>query len=151
MRFDRFQGDPALFIDENGAYIEFKGGQPVMDQGLHNAALISLLTDQGYWGNKLREDPDNEIGSDFIEMSKKPIINLKSLIDAEKAAGNALEWMKEKGIASSIDVTASNPSSNQTFLTVVIHPPAGQAFTLQLVKNISNWIMQAKYPAHARQ
>jgi hypothetical protein len=37
-----FQGDPRLFLDKNGAYIAFSGGQPVMDRGFENVVLILL-------------------------------------------------------------------------------------------------------------
>ena len=43
---NNYEGDPKLFIDENGSYLKFENGQPVMDQGFENFALIQLLTDR---------------------------------------------------------------------------------------------------------
>ena len=49
--FDRFQGDPRLVLTEEGSEIIWKGGQPVLDQGVENVVLIDLFTNgsQLFW------------------------------------------------------------------------------------------------------
>ena len=44
---DNFQGEPKIFVDKNGAFTKYKGGQPIMDAGLENTVLISLGTKPG--------------------------------------------------------------------------------------------------------
>ena len=55
MIYNRFQGDVAVSITEDGAKMKFINGQPVMDQGLENAVLISLFTKKGYFENRGRQ------------------------------------------------------------------------------------------------
>ena len=75
---NNYQGDPRLFLDENGSYLKFKGGQPVMDKGLENMVYIKLFTSKGWAGNTLFSNPANHIGSDF-ELSLEAPITLQSL------------------------------------------------------------------------
>jgi hypothetical protein len=42
--YDRTQGDPKITMENDGADLVFRGGQPVMDSGLENAILISLFS-----------------------------------------------------------------------------------------------------------
>ena len=64
---DPYQGDPKIILTENGATLKFVGGQPVMDRGLENFALISLLTKTGWAGNFFIRAEADKIGSDFEE------------------------------------------------------------------------------------
>ena len=41
---DIYSGDPRIVLTADGADFDYIGGQPVMDQGVENLALISLLT-----------------------------------------------------------------------------------------------------------
>src|SRR4030042_6353573 len=93
MIYNRFQGDPAVKITPDGAKMKFIGGQPVMDQGLHNTVQISLFTKKGWWGNILFTQDSKKIGSDFEIQLNQPIVELKTINDDINAANKALEWM----------------------------------------------------------
>ena len=41
---DIFSGDPKIILTPYGANLDYEGGQPVMDQGMENQALLSLFT-----------------------------------------------------------------------------------------------------------
>lgn len=149
MTYDRFQGDPAVKITENGATMEFKGGQPIMDQGLENAAQISLFTKRGYWGNTLTQDENEKIGSDFEQI--RPVIDIETINDYTDDARVALQWMKTVGLASKIDINVTNPRLDLISTSVLIYPPGVDTLTeLLFIKNGLNWLQQAANPAHER-
>lgn len=141
------EGDPAIFIDENGADMKFTGGQPVMDGGFENAALISLFTKPGWWGNSLQTDENKEIGSDY-ETVNLAAITLTNLNERKQAADAALKWMLLTGIASEINVDVTNPTSQRVETTIEIKPPGNETNELLLTTNAGNWIAQTLKPAH---
>ena len=85
---DTFQGDPYITITADGSTITYIGGQPVMDRGVENQAMIALFTREGWIGNAVISDPDEQIGSDFQEAHNQPI-TLNALLDIEQAAVRA--------------------------------------------------------------
>jgi phage gp46-like protein len=145
---NRFQGDPAITLTPDGARMKFRSGQPEMDQGLENAALISLFTEPGWWGNDLSSRDEEKIGSDYDRI--RTIIDIQTLNDYRDAAELALAWMRDTGIASKIDVTVTNPSANQIKTAVIVSPPGRDSEKLLFLKNGMNWINQATNPAHTR-
>lgn len=142
---DRFQGDPRLVLTENGAKIIFTGGQPVMDQGVENLALISLFTMQGWAGNVLFTDPNQKIGSDFIDASLEAI-TLTSLNKIRDAALKALV----NPLFGSVEVEVTNPTSYQIKTDIILKPPGEDPQALTLLKNGINWIVQGTDPASER-
>lgn len=142
---DIFSGDPRLFLSENGSELIFKGGQPVMDRGLENMALISLFTHKGWVGNILFSDINQQIGSDFEEAASQPI-TLSALNDIVQAAERALD----NPAFGNIIVTVENPNSYRLNITVLIQPPGQDSRVLILSKNGSNWIAQKEDPAEGR-
>ena len=151
-----FQGDPKLFLDERGSYLEWIGGQCVMDAGLENAVFISLFTTlepknspRGWAGNYLWENKDYWIGSRFEAALNEPI-TLSALTNAEDEAKKALDWMIEKNLASSIEVTVTNPVGPQIYTKIRIQPPDLPIQELLLIKNGVNWIFQIQDPAYRR-
>jgi len=145
----RFEGDPRLTLNEGGADLTFKGGQPVMDRGLENAALISLYTEPGWFGNLFTRNPSQRIGSDFMA-TQRQAITLDSINDIRSAAESALQWMLNDGIASDITVRVSNPVSRKVQTVVLIKPVEGDIELLLLTKYGDNWISQKLDPAHLR-
>ena len=141
---DTFQGDPALTLGANGADLTFKGGQPVMDQGLENQARISLFTALGWPGNFLLPDTQ-QIGSDFEEKARGPI-TVTSLAGLEKTAEAAMD----DPVFGTIRATASNPESWRINMVVEVAPPGESTSVISLTKNGQNWINQAANPAHER-
>ena len=146
---DIYQGDPALFMNENGSEMIFTGGQPIMDPGLENAVKISLFTRQGWAGNVLFGSENEKIGSDFEEENQTPI-TLQSLADREDAAQKALAWMVSSGLVSSITIEITNPGGMLLNYLISIFPPGRDVFELLLQRNGLNWVEQAKNPAHGR-
>ena len=140
-----FQGDPRLFLDENGARFEFIGGQPIMDGGLENLALISLFTDKGWPGNDFFANPDQQIGSDFELATQQPI-TLSALNVIRNAALKALE----NPAFGEVSVDVSNPVSQRISVKVLIRPPGDDVRELLLTTNGLNWQIQATSPAHER-
>jgi phage gp46-like protein len=140
-----FQGDPYIVITNNGATFVYKGGQPVLDEGIENQALISLFTKKGWPGNYLYDNEAERIGSDFEELSRGAI-TLSKLALIEKTAENALD----AEIFGTVTATATNPESWIVAVRILIEPPGGREFELNLVSNGQNWINQADNPAHKR-
>lgn len=145
---NRYQGDPAIKITENGATMTFKGGQPIMDQGFHNAVLISLFTKKGWWGNTLAKTEDEKIGSDFEEIES--IIELQTINNKRDQANVALKWLKTRSIAKTIDVEVINPYLNQIHGSIKVQPPGETFEEFLLLNNGTNWIGQALHPASER-
>lgn len=144
-----FEGDPRLFLDENGSSLKFVGGQPVMDGGLENAVLISLFTKQGWIGNTVFPDAAVHIGSDY-ENSFRKVITITAILDIKQAAERALQWLIDVGVASEITVVVANIESYSIRTTITIKPPMLPAFDLILTRNGTNWIIQKNNPAYVR-
>jgi phage gp46-like protein len=140
-----FQGDPRMTLGKNGASLEFVGGQPVMDQGLENQAIIALFTGNGWAGNTLFADPNKKAGSDF-EKSTRKAITITSLNDMRDAAEKALE----SPIFGDVTVSVTNPKSNRLDFIIEIKSPGGDLKTLLLTRNGQNWISQSENPAYRR-
>jgi phage gp46-like protein len=117
------------------------GGQPVMDQGLENMAMISLFTGQGWCGN-LYLDPDEQIGSDFEATCRKSVTLQSITADIPNAADRALksDYFPERVIA------VTNPRSDWLHLAITLGP--GNTITLD--KRGMNWLAQAAYAANVR-
>lgn len=142
---DIFSGDPRLFLGVNGARFIFKGGQPIMDQGLENLAIISLFTSPGWVGNIFFSDINQQIGSDFLDAANQPI-TLSSLNDIKQAAERALV----NPAFGNITVTVSNPNSYRIEVSILIQPPGQDIQQLLLTKHGENWLAQSSNPAHGQ-
>jgi len=150
MIYNRYAGDPAVTITPDGAKMKFINGQPVMDQGLHNAVLISLFTKKGYWGNSLITEESKKIGSDVEKTALEPIVSMQSINNMTDAIDKALSWMTDTKLSKDNEITVTNPSSNNLRATIKITPPGRDSQTLLFLKNGLNWIGQALNPAHTR-
>lgn len=150
MIYNRFQGDIAVKITEDGAKMKFINGQPVMDQGLENAVLISIFTKKGYWGNTLINEESKKIGSDVEKTALEPIVSIQSVNNMTDAIDKALSWMTDTKLSQDNDITVINPSSNNLRATIKITPPGRDSQTLLFLKNGLNWIGQATNPAAER-
>ena len=150
MIYNRLAGDPAVKITEDGAKMKFINGQPVMDQGLENAVLISLFTKKGYWGNALITEESKKIGSDVEKTALEPIVSIQSINNMTDAIDKALGWMVDTKLSQEIEITVTNPSSNNLRASIKITPPGRDSQTLLFLKNGLNWIGQALNPASGR-
>jgi len=142
---ERYQGDPRIFLDENGSYFSYKGGQPVMDRGFENQVNIQLLTKPGWCGNVFLP-PGKKIGSTFLDTAQGAI-TINKLNDIRQAAENALRNQAFGKVKS----TVTNPESSFLNIENVIEPPGQDIQKLILSKNWGNWIAQANDPAYRRE
>jgi len=139
---DRFDGDPRLVITQNGATLDYQGGQPVMDQGLENEAQIRLFTREGWCGNVFLR-PENQIGSPFEAAIIGQAITLSSMEKIRNLADIALNGPAFPDRK----ITVENPTSDRVLLTADLGP--GKA-KLSFQRNGANWAAQATNPASAR-
>ena len=142
---DIYQGDPRLFLNANGSFLKFTGGQPVLDRGLENLVLISLFTRPGWPGNVLFQDENQQLGSDFEEIANQPI-TLQMINDLRDAAERALD----NPALGNVSVIIDNPSGHRLNITITIKPPGQDILMLLITKNGLNWVSQALDPAHLR-
>lgn len=150
MIYNRFQGDPSIRMTDNGATMKFTGGQPVMDQGLENAVLISLFTKRGWWGNVLAGKESEVIGSDYLSEAAKPITELDAINRVTGAGNKALEWLRTAKIIKKATITVTNPRTDYLRADIKIEPPGEDIQTLVFINNGMSWIYQFNFPANER-
>jgi phage gp46-like protein len=118
MATDRYDNDPAIRVTADGGDLDYSGGQPRMDRGgLENAVIISLFSAEGWVGNALETDPDRMVGSDFLKGQGAPITS-QTIRDMELAGKRALAWMINVGIASEAIVRVSAPKYKRIHIEV---------------------------------
>lgn len=139
MKYDRYSGDPRLVLTQDGADLDYRGGQPVMDQGLENQALLSLFTAPGWWGNAMLP-AERQIGSDFERVAAGPI-SLQTLSDVERSVSRTLK----SPLFPRVDVRVTNPVTNRLRIEIVA---GGRSLVLDRAGLL--WQAQADYPASAR-
>lgn len=137
------QGDPKMFLETDGFDIKFVDGLPIMDTGFDNVSLISIGTENGYAGNASARNSSEEVGSNFIEESRKSITK-NQLKVIEDAAERSYDWMIDAGLAERVVAEMEYVSSFGYELTILISPPVGPDKTLVYLKNGENWIQQQK-------
>jgi phage gp46-like protein len=125
--------DPRLIMTSNGTRLQFVGGQPLMDDGLENLALISLFTSPGWCGNRLLKMP---IGSDFERTCNQPITR-QSLNSIRNAAERALNTP----VFGQVTVTVANPVGHRLEITARIERGGRE---LRLTRNGQNWEFQSQ-------
>lgn len=149
MVIERFQGDPRIVIDENGADLDFQAGQPVMDRGIENSVLLSLFTAGDWVGNTLVDKPTQKFGGKFLKSVDQPI-TASALTDIRNAVLSDLNWMLETGLAAELDVSVSNPQSTRLKVLVVVKPPKSDLEVFLLTNNGLLWTSQTVDPANER-
>ena len=107
------------------------------DDGLATAVIISLWTDRqanaddplpagsdrrGWWGDELGTERGDKIGSRlWLNDSAKQLAAV--LVQDRAYAAEALQWLIDDGVASAVDVAASNPRMGVRALAVAITRP----------------------------
>ena len=110
------------------------------DDGLATAVIISLWTDRqanaddalpagsdrrGWWGDELSNTFGDKIGSRlWLNDNAKQLASV--LVQDRAYAVEALQWLIDDGVASAVDVVASNPRAGVRALDIAISRP-GQA------------------------
>lgn len=147
----QWDGDPRIEIEPNGAEIYYVGGQPIMDRGLENAAILSLFTDEDWVGNALLTGPNEKIGSRFERQATEEAITLTTLDRLAETGRRALAWMISERVAGAVSVSATNPTGRQIEVEVLISPPGGgTASAIRITRNGPNWTAQKLDPASGR-
>lgn len=132
-----YQGDPRIILGPDGSRLQFIGGQPLMDKGLENRAIISLFTSPGWCGNKFMK---THIGSDFETECNKPITRQQL---------NRIREAAERALGGDAVVTVSNPSGHR----LAVHIKIAGSTDISLMRDGGNWSSQRTEPAypHIRQ
>ena len=107
------------------------------DDGLATAVIISLWTDRqansddvlpsgtdrrGWWGDELSATAGDKIGSRlWLNDSAKQLASV--LLQDRAYAIEALQWLIDDGVASAVDVVASNPRTGVRALDIAITRP----------------------------
>jgi hypothetical protein len=131
---ERYEGDPEIFLGPGGADFRYIAGQPVMTAGVHNAAIISLFTDEG-WGGNVFLLPASRIGSGFNKLCKGTI-TLSKLNDIENSAVRALQ----SKLFPKVEAEARNPDGDRLEVNIKI----GSGGSLSLNRESALWQMQAR-------
>ncbi|MBU1080900.1 MAG: hypothetical protein KKB59_10480 [Spirochaetes bacterium] len=137
---DRYSGDPRLVLTANGADLDYRGGQPVMDQGIENCILLSLFVREGWAGNVFLP-PERRLGSDY-EKTCRGTITLSKLVDVENSAERALS----SKVFGTVKASASNPTADHLAVEIKI----GSGGVLSLTRERALWVAQINDPASRR-
>lgn len=131
-----YQGDPKLFMTPDGVTLSFLGGQPVMDRGLENMALISLFTAPHWCGNTFLTSP---VGATVEEEANQPIV--RQTIQRVRSAAEAA--LRHKAFGAAV-VEVSNPTGYQLSILATIQPPGSNPEELQYTRYGATWAAQAE-------
>jgi hypothetical protein len=113
---------------------KYVAGNPIMDAGVHNAAILSLFTDEG-WGGNVFLPPVSRIGSDFTRLCKGTI-TLAKLNDIENSAVRALQ----SKLFPKAEAEARNPNGDHLEVNIKI----GSGGSLNLNRESALWQAQAR-------
>jgi phage gp46-like protein len=126
--------------------LAFGDGGTSVDEGLRTAVLISLFTDRraedgdplpdngtdrrGWWGDIHPEVDGDLIGSRlWLHTREKQLASV--LRNTEKYAAEALQWMRDDGVADEILVVAKNPADGVKTLDISIRKPTGETLNFK--------------------
>lgn len=131
--------DIGFFIIDQCIQLKIENGALAVDSGLETSVLISLFTDarvsddelpdgltdkRGWWGDLFSNIEGDKIGSKLWTLSRAKI-ELTTLAGIENFVVEALNWMIEDGVATSIDVNASYDEFNRAIVAININRPQG--------------------------
>lgn len=134
--------DIALLWQNDHGDIALDGADLATDEGLETAVLLSLFLDRradaddgvsidddprGWWGDTYADDPGDQIGSKFWLLSREK--TLPTLLSrAVDYAQEALAWLVDDGVASSVVAQAEFVAQGSMALTVQINRPSQPSF-----------------------
>ena len=101
-----FTGDILILeLQENGLFdVEFVNGQIAMTNGLETASILATFGED-YFGNDLTNDEDEKMKSEFPGIIRRNVVTDKTKNDGTAAIIKANQFMINKKIAKSINVT----------------------------------------------
>ena len=143
---DETQGDLALFNNRTHGEIFAENGQPRMEKGLLTAVFISLFSGASglWWANLLENDEDAQYGGEFEPLAEALDATAQNALLLEEAMKNDLEWMKNKLIASSIEVSSSIKNGDEIFFELTITKPNEEP---EILRFSQNWAGQFGNPS----
>lgn len=141
--------DIALKIKGESFGIAIQDGDFEKDEGLETAVILSLFTDRrvtdeelpqgqtykrGYWADKYSSVNGDQYGSRLWTLGREKR-QIEVLRRAEDFCKEALNWLIEDGVASSITATASftEGTSNAWQIEIAIQKPSGRTSRYQLI------------------
>ena len=130
---DETQGDLGLFNNRTHGEIVSENGEPRMEQGLGTAVFISLFSGKTdtFWGNELSNDDDEHYGGEFEVLAESLDATVENALEMQEAILNDLQWMKNKGIATIIEVSSSIENGNKVIFDLRITRPDLDAETFR--------------------
>lgn len=123
------EGDVRLFQTTDDGDVSVVNGVTEMSGGLETATYLSLfggneqddgLGDKGWWGNLGEQDPAFQYKSETQFLLKSIPATSANLLKINAAAIRDLNWLLDKNIASSVDVSSSIPALNWVKIVVEI-------------------------------
>ena len=133
-----YDGDLRLVHTTEGGAVEFRTGQPLMDQGLETAAYISLFTDSGWWGN----EPSEDIGCNLGKILSGTLTTA-ALNQARDEVARSLAWLTADGISDSVDVQVEAAGVGVMYIAITITEPDKLSQTA--LRYRLNWDAQRSY------
>lgn len=140
-------GDIGLFLSDKLFDLQIVNGDLAGDNGLETAISISLFTDRrvsdeelpqlekdkrGWWGDMFPEIDQDQIGSRLWLLNREKR-TLETLRRAEDYAKEALKWLIDDGVASSISALATYDSNKFLQLAIDITRPSGRTSRFQVL------------------
>jgi len=135
--------DAALVKRTNGLDLAIAGNDLRTVQGLSTAILISLFTDRraedddelplgttdrrGWWGDAFADVSGDRIGS-RLWLLRRAKQTQQTLNRAKEYAHEALAWLIDDGVATSLQIAASNAGNAILSLEISITLPDGTPF-----------------------
>ena len=135
--------DAAMVMTEFGGDLVLFGFDLERDDGLETAVIISLFTDRranaeqippeyeqddlrGYWGDLTNVSATDQTGSLLWLLDREKELP-QTLSRAEQYCRDALAWMIDDVVATTIEVAASYHSRGVMLLVIDIYRPTGPA------------------------
>lgn len=133
--------DASMVMTENGGAVVLSGFDLARDDGLETAVIISLFTDRraspeqipvelaqddlrGYWGDISNPTPSDQTGSLLWLLAREKQLP-QVLGRAQQYCREALAWMIEDLVATSVEVSAEFISQGWMLILVDIYRPTG--------------------------
>lgn len=138
---DRYDGDTLITLSGEGADYNFKGGDPVRDQGFINHINISTLTPPGWAGNDLEPIETRKVNSKYIGTARGALTRDK-IIDINRAAELDVSGPEFGNVLAQ----TTNPASQQILTDIFVQPPTDDIVALRLLGSGQNWLNQILNP-----
>lgn len=137
---NKFEGDPKIFIDEDGARFEWINGQPVMDQWLENSFLLSAFVPEWY-GNYFFDTEEEKFKSTLLSILAQAL-TLDTINNAKDAIEKATKHMIDLGLVNAIDVNIYNPTGYRVTIDMTITAINGNIKLLTIANVGSQWVVR---------